>query len=210
MRGQIIVQNNDVKRSISFYSTWIIVLLIPVAITLALLGWRYFDVSCRIWWFGDYVGIISLGVGSIGLGITILTFFKAGIIENEVLRVKREHLYAQRIPDHIQAISETRDKFNVNRMKLHRKCSQQTKKQIFDELGEAAMRCGSSCESLLKKAPEQLHESIKNLHDKLISFQNLTMDDLVYGKEVNDLYGMLGRIWYNIVEFQEDRKARIQ
>ena len=97
MRGQIIVQNNDVKRSISFYSTWIIVLLIPVTITLVLLGWRYFAVSCKIWWFGDYVGIISLGVGFIGLGITILTFIKAGVIANEVLRVKREHLYAQRI-----------------------------------------------------------------------------------------------------------------
>ena len=189
------------------YVRWTAFLLIFATVVMVVVWWR----------LGDYVGIIGLGTGFIGLGITVWTFIKAAIIEtkaaiieNEVLRVKREHLYAQRIPDHIQAISETRDKFNVNRMKLHRKCSQQTKKQIFDELGEAAMRCGSSCESLLKKAPEQLHESIKNLHDKLISFQNLTMDDLVYGKEVNDLYGMLGRIWYNIVEFQEDRKARIQ
>lgn len=110
--------------------------------------------------------------------------------------------------DHMETINETREKLKKNRKRLPN-CDQQTKKRIYDDFQVAAITCGESCDSLLRKAPEQLHKSIKCLHDKCLSFQNLTMDDTAYEERVGELSVELYKVWTRIDEYQKDQKARI-
>jgi hypothetical protein len=188
---------------------WWLTIFIPVFITLTLLIWRYCVVSCKTWWFTDYVGIMSLGVGIGGFGITIWTLYRTGIIKDEILRVRKEHLFIQRISDHEKTIEDAKDTFKKKRMLLL-KSEPQAKQKIFYELREAGIRCEATCKSLLEKTPDSLQEPIQDLFNACISFKILDMSDKDYHEKVNEMFDKLYTALSRIQEFEKDRKERIR
>ena len=197
---------------VSYQGIWI---LITIIITLVLLCCRTLFDFYVTWPLSDYIGIISLGIGILSLEISLWTLYRAviiehraSIIENEVLRVKKEHLFTQRIKDHKKTITRTKDVFKKKRELLY-DSEQQIQRQDFNDLQEVANECSSSCNSLLEKIPEELHEPVRDLYNACQSFEKVMIDYAHFHESVEDLYKKLCTALYRIDEFEKDRKARM-
>ncbi|MCL2305045.1 MAG: hypothetical protein FWC43_06840 [Planctomycetaceae bacterium] len=163
-------------------------------------------VFCVIPVFSDWVGILGLGIGTVGLVLTLFTFWKVKTIQAVVAMMQRKHLFAVRVPEHVKELKLIASRVLAWKLKP-------PKDADFHLVAESLAKTRNICVSIKEYCESDAvfsrqFDTLNELED-LVSSLSGRKGTKLRNKDWNDWYVKLRESTNKIDIFLKDQEARL-